>query len=120
MNWQLRELLVCPMCNTNFRYNEKFQNTEFLDDYTSEIDEYVVSCTTEQQEDYPIVENRIFDKVKEHTLDMDSNETEDIELDGTFVDIVCPHCSSNLSFFDWQIEEEDLICPICENTFTVK
>lgn len=119
MNWLLKEPVTCPMCNVIFRYDEKSNGAEILYNYTLKVDEYEVSCNFKTQKNYSIIEDQRFYKEKEDTLDEDVNESEDVELDGTFIDVVCRHCSAKLSFFDWQIEDKELMCPICEKTFIV-
>lgn len=57
---------------------------------------------------------------EEYQINVDSDEIDDIELDGTFVGIICPHCNAELSFYDWQIETGELICPMYENHITAK
>lgn len=118
MNWQVQESLVCPMCNTNFRYDESIKSTKILDDYISEPEEQFICDTTELETDYFISEKRRFTTTGEYHTNVDGDEIDDIELDGTFVDIICPHCNSELSFYDWQIEAGELTCPMCENHFT--
>lgn len=120
MNWQVREPLVCLMCSTNFRYYESINNTEILDDYISEPEEAFISNTAEQETDYFISEERRFTTTEKYHNDADDDEIDDIELDGTFVDIICPHCNSELSFYDWQIKMGELTCPMCEYHFTAK
>lgn len=120
MNWQVQEPLVCPMCSTNFRYDESIKSTEILADYISEPEEQFISGGTEQETDYSISEKRRFTTTEEYHTNVDGDKIDDIELDDTFVDIICPHCNSELSFYDWQIEAGELICPMCENHITAK
>lgn len=120
MNWQVQEPLVCPMCSTKFRYDESIKSTEILDDYISEPEEQFIRDTTEPEIDSFISEKQQFTIAEEYHTNADDNEIDDIELDGTFVDIICPHCNSELSFYDWQIEAGELTCPMCENHITAK
>ncbi len=119
MNWLLREPVTCPMCNVIFRYDEKLNGVEIVHNYTSRAAVYDGSFISESQENYSVVEDQMLYKANQDTLDEEITESEEIELDGTFIDVVCRHCNARLSFFDWQVEEKELMCPICEKTFNV-
>ncbi len=120
MNWYVRETLVCPICSTNFRYDESTKNTEILDDCILDPENQCIRGTPELETGYFTLEERRFTITESYHNNADDDEIDDIESDDIFVDIICPHCNYELSFYDWQIRTGELTCPICEKHFTTK
>lgn len=122
MNWQLRDAVSCPMCSAQFNYDEKTRTTVAIDRNDTDI-------RTDEDGDYWIQEpskskEPVAANINAHESTMESvsiNSGEDEfnldESDDSFVDVFCPHCGSALAFPNWQIESEELICPICEGKF---
>lgn len=51
---------------------------------------------------------------EEEISESNQQETEFDETEEYYIDIVCPYCHKELSYTNWQIEEGELICPMCD------
>lgn len=50
-------------------------------------------------------------------IESDQQETDFDETEEYYIDIACPYCHEELSYTNWQIEEGELICPMCDAKF---
>lgn len=92
MSWQLEEdSIICPECDKDI-YTEFLVNTDG-----------VMKVLIEPQEE------------PEDETEGDDERKFDQEC---FVDVTCPSCKAELSFMNWQVNDE-LTCPICDKKFRV-
>lgn len=96
MSWQFDEFfLKCPMCNRTI-----FIDHPDLDDYS--------------ESEYTYSENEQVDEADEN------EEILDIEQEQDFIDVQCPSCNKVFSYMSWQLEEDSVVCPDCnEEIYTV-
>ena len=57
-------------------------------------------------------------EAEERQRAIQAGEIDDFEGDDEYVDVYCPHCGEELSYMKWQINEGNLICPMCDKEFT--
>lgn len=122
MNWQLNEIVSCPLCNARFTYDEKARKitTADSDDFNTEDDEGVAFCVQEPSlSTKPFVRDGNIHEcgTDPQVINAGNDDPGFYESDDIFVDVFCPHCGSKLSFPEWQIENEELMCPMCEMKF---
>lgn len=53
----------------------------------------------------------------EQALKLEQQETDFDKVEEYYIDIACPYCHEELSYTNWQIEEGELICPMCDGQF---
>ena len=73
----------------------------------------------------PAIEQLAEEKAEKERLEAEerqraiqAGEIDDFEGDDEYVDVYCPHCGEELSYMKWQINEGNLICPMCDKEFT--
>ena len=57
-------------------------------------------------------------EAEERQRAIQAGEIDDFEGDDEYVDVYCPHCGEELSYMKWQINEGNLICPMCDKECT--
>lgn len=76
----------------------------FLEDAEETVQKRLVKLTEEHVEQERLT-------AEEH------QQMEPDETDEYYIDVYCPFCHEELSYINWQIEEGDLICPMCNGKF---
>lgn len=105
---------ICKACGTKLRNDQLFchecgvrwSGSEMQD---TEQPHRKVSSQPEEHE--------LCGETEDETTDADHWVKESEEIDERFIDIYCPFCHEILSYTDWQIEEGNLICPMCNGEF---
>lgn len=118
MNCTSRELLKnlpsSIVTSKNYAKVIRFGNSEqkaFLEETESMIQARIKQLAEEKAE-----KERL--EAKERQRAIQAGEIDDFEGDDEYVDVYCPHCGEELSYMKWQINEGNLICPMCDKEFT--
>ena len=118
MNCTSRELLKnlpsSIVTSKNYAKVIRFGNSEqkaFLEETESMIQARIKQLAEEKAE-----KERL--EAEERQRAIQAGEIDDFEGDDEYVDVYCPHCGEELSYMKWQINEGNLICPMCDKEFT--
>ena len=113
---QLKNCTSTIVNSKNYAKIVRFGNEEqktFVVDAEKNIQDRIVIIAKEAQEK-SIQEVEI---VAEQIIESDQQEADFDGAEEYYIDILCPYCHEELSYTNWQINESELTCPMCDSKF---